>query len=57
MRRLKPQEVRCLLLKAEGYSYNEICRITGWTYTKVNRCLTEGRRAFLDRLAGIQAGS
>ena len=23
--RLKPQEVRCLLLKAEGYSYREIC--------------------------------
>jgi RNA polymerase sigma factor (sigma-70 family) len=57
MRRLKPQEVRCLLLKAEGYSYNEICRITGWTYTKVNRCLTEGRRAFVERLAGIQGGS
>ena len=35
MRRLKPQEIRCLLLKAEGYSYQEICRITGWTYTKV----------------------
>src|SRR3954469_22409603 len=56
MRRLKPQEVRCLLLKAEGYSYKEICRLTGWTYTKVNRCLTEGRKAFLDRVAGIEAG-
>jgi RNA polymerase sigma factor (sigma-70 family) len=33
--RLKPQEVRCLLLKAEGYSYEEICEITGFTYTKV----------------------
>jgi RNA polymerase sigma factor (sigma-70 family) len=33
--RLKPQEVRALLLKAEGYSYREICAITGWTYTKV----------------------
>src|SRR5215218_3752953 len=56
MGRLKPQEIRALLLKAEGYSYNEICRITGWTYTKVNRCLTEGRRAFLERVAGIEAG-
>src|SRR3712207_438632 len=41
LRRLKPQEVRCLQLRAEGYSYKEICRLTGWTYTKVNRCLTE----------------
>ena len=57
MRQLKPQEVRALLLKAEGYSYKQIQDITGWTYTKVNRCLTEGRRAFLERVAGIEAGS
>ena len=37
MRRLKPQELRCLVLKAEGYSYREICAITGFTYTNVNR--------------------
>src|SRR4051794_20655713 len=54
--RLKPQEVRALRLKAEGYSYREICDITGWTYTKVNRCLTEGRRAMLERLRGIESG-
>ncbi|HVE67572.1 MAG TPA: sigma-70 family RNA polymerase sigma factor, partial [Solirubrobacteraceae bacterium] len=54
--RLKPQEVRALVLKARGYSYREIGEITGWTYTKVNRCLTEGRRAFLDRVADIEAG-
>jgi RNA polymerase sigma factor (sigma-70 family) len=54
--RLKPQEVRALVLKAHGYSYKEIAEITGWTYTKVNRCLTEGRRAFLDRYAEIEAG-
>jgi hypothetical protein len=57
MQRLKPQEIRCSLLKAEGYSYKEICERTGWTYTKVNRCLTEGRRAFVERLAGIEGGS
>ncbi|MEA2493493.1 MAG: hypothetical protein QOJ29_1404, partial [Thermoleophilaceae bacterium] len=28
---LKPQEIRCLLLKAEGLSYHEICAATGWT--------------------------
>jgi len=55
--RLKPQEVRCLLLKAEGYSYRQICDITGWTYTKVNRCLTEGRQSFLDRVNGIESGA
>jgi RNA polymerase sigma factor (sigma-70 family) len=57
IRRLKPQELRALLLKAEGYSYREICDLTGWTYTKVNRCLTEGRRAFSERLDEIQAGA
>ena len=41
--RLKPAERRAILLCAEGYSYREICAITGWTYTKVNRCLAEGR--------------
>jgi RNA polymerase sigma factor (sigma-70 family) len=41
--RLKPQERRAIALQAEGYSYAEIQEITGWTYTKVNRCLAEGR--------------
>lgn len=35
LRALKPQELRALTLKAEGYSYAEIGEITGWTYTKV----------------------
>ena len=56
LKQLKPQEVRALLLRAEGYSYKQIQEITGWTYTKVNRCLTEGRKAFLERVAGIEAG-
>jgi DNA-directed RNA polymerase specialized sigma24 family protein len=34
---LKPQEIRCLLLKAEGLSYQEICETTGFTYTNVSR--------------------
>jgi RNA polymerase sigma factor (sigma-70 family) len=57
MSRLKPQEIRCLLLRAEGYSYKQICDETGWTYTKVNRCISEGRRSFLDRVAGIESGA
>ena len=54
---LKPHEIRALVLKAEGYSYREICAITGWSYTKVNRLLTEGRRAFLRRVSGIERGA
>jgi RNA polymerase sigma factor (sigma-70 family) len=56
LRRLKPQEVRCLVLRARGLTYREICRTTGWTYTKVNRCLTEGRVALARQLAGIEGG-
>jgi RNA polymerase sigma factor (sigma-70 family) len=54
---LKPHEVRALRLKAEGFSYREICAMTGWSYTKVNRLLTEGRRAFLRRVSGIERGA
>jgi RNA polymerase sigma factor (sigma-70 family) len=54
---LKPQEIRALQLRALGYSYREICQLTDWTYTKVNRCLTEGRRALARRLAAIESGS
>ncbi len=54
---LKPHEIRALVLKAEGFSYREICAMTGWSYTKVNRLLTEGRRAFLRRVSGIQRGA
>ena len=43
--RLKPQERRALGLLAAGHSYREICAITGWTYTKVNRSIREGRAA------------
>ena len=53
---LKPQEVRALWLKALGHSYEQICEVTGWTYTKVNRCLAEGRKSFLERYAGIESG-
>lgn len=30
--------------------------MTGWSYTKVNRCLTEGRRSFIERYEGIESG-
>src|SRR5919197_5894325 len=34
---LKPQEVRALWLKAIGHSYEQICEVTGWTYTNARR--------------------
>lgn len=40
---LKQDERRALSLLAIGYSYREICDITNWSYTKVNRCISEGR--------------
>ena len=49
--RLKPDERRALVLNGQGFSYREICELTGWTYTKVNRCLAEGR-ARLRQLVG-----
>jgi RNA polymerase sigma factor (sigma-70 family) len=56
LRTLKPQEVRALTLKAEGYSYAEIGEITGWTYTKINRCMAEGRKRFFEAFADIEQG-
>ncbi len=57
LQRLKPQEVRALWLRAQGNSYKEIGELTGWSRTKVNRCLYEGRRSFLERYAGIASGA
>jgi RNA polymerase sigma factor (sigma-70 family) len=42
---LKPAERRTLVLLAAGYTYREVGAITDWTYTKVNRCASEGRAA------------
>jgi RNA polymerase sigma factor (sigma-70 family) len=56
LRALKPDEARALLLKAEGLSYQEIGRHFGWSYTKVNRSITEGRARFLKTFSGIEAG-
>jgi RNA polymerase sigma factor (sigma-70 family) len=53
---LKPSEVQCLLLKALGYSYDEIADRTGFSWTKVNRSLTEGRRRLFERFARIESG-
>jgi RNA polymerase sigma factor (sigma-70 family) len=43
--RLKPDERDSLGLLAAGLSYREIAEHRGWTYTKVNRAISEGRAA------------
>lgn len=48
---LKPDERRALLLLALGYSYKEIAAGQGWTHTKVNRCVAEGRADLRRRVA------
>jgi RNA polymerase sigma factor (sigma-70 family) len=57
LRRLKPQERRAMGLKAFGHSYAEIAQATGFSRTKVNRALTEGRKSFLECFEGIEAGA
>ena len=57
MRRLKRDEAWALMLKAEGLSYVEIGERLGWTYTKVNRCITEGRRRFMKLYAELETGA
>jgi RNA polymerase sigma factor (sigma-70 family) len=56
LRALKPDERRALILKAQGYSYQEIGEHFGWTYTKVNRSITEGRRRFMQVFRAIESG-
>lgn len=53
---LKPQELRALTLLAEGYSYVEIEQITGYSQTKINRCLAEGRERFRKLILRSEAG-
>jgi RNA polymerase sigma factor (sigma-70 family) len=56
LKRLKPHELRALWLRAQGHSYSDISAITGWSYTKVNRSVSEGRRHFLEHYEGIESG-
>ncbi len=54
---LKPAELKALTLLAEGYSYAEIGEMTGFSRTKVNRCLAEGRERFRRLLSRSEDGS
>ena len=56
IRRLKHDEARALMLKAEGLSYNEIGERLGWTYTKVCRTVSPGSGNII-RVASRFAGT
>lgn len=53
---LKDSEAQALCLRAQGMSYREIAELCGWSYTKVNRAVTEGRRAFVDHYMAVERG-
>lgn len=57
LRALKPAELRALTLLAAGYTYAEIGAATGFSQTKVNRCLAEGRERFRRLLTHSEDGS
>ena len=57
LRALKPDEATALMMKAHGLSYAEIGERNGWSYTKVNRAVTEGRRRFINAFEGIESGA
>ncbi len=57
LRALKPAELRALTLLAAGYTYAEISAATGFSQTKVNRCLAEGRERFRRLLTHSEDGS
>jgi RNA polymerase sigma factor (sigma-70 family) len=47
---LKPDQRSALVLRAAGYTYGEIGERHGWTYTKVNRSIYEGRIALREEV-------
>ena len=53
---LKPQELKALTQLASGMSYAEIQVANGWTRTKVNRCLAEGREKLRSVVRQSEAG-
>jgi RNA polymerase sigma factor (sigma-70 family) len=57
LRALKPAELQALSLLAEGYSYAEIGELTGFSQTKINRVLAEGRNRFRGLLSSSEDGS
>ena len=53
---LKAAEVQALWLQASDNTYAQIAERSGWTRTKVNRVLVEGRRRFVTQREAIDSG-
>ncbi|MDX8150944.1 sigma-70 family RNA polymerase sigma factor, partial [Patulibacter brassicae] len=53
---LKPAERQALWLQAQGLSYEEIADQLGWTRTKVNRNVAEGRARLRKSFRGLVGG-
>lgn len=54
---LKEDQAQALCMRAQGLSYDEIAEAYGWSYTKTNRTITEGRRAFVDHYLAVERGA
>ena len=50
MRQAKPDQAKALMARTLGWRYREISDTFGWTYTKTNRSVTEGRAALRQRI-------
>jgi RNA polymerase sigma factor (sigma-70 family) len=50
------EETQALLLRAGGLSYREIGAVCGWSYSKVNRVLADGRARLHRRFNTIVSG-
>ena len=55
--RIGVAQARCLLLRAEGLSYDEIAAETKLSYAQVHRSLCEGRRVMRGVVSRIEDGS
>ena len=53
LRDLPVRERRYMVLRVAGYRYQEICELTGATYTNVNKHLTRGRARIRAREAAV----
>lgn len=57
LQRLDADHTRLLLLRADGFGYDEICEMTGFSYAKVNRLLCDARKSFNQRVARLESGA
>ncbi len=51
LRHAKPDHARALMARMLGWRYREICDAFQWSYTKTNRCVTEGRAQLRQRIS------